>query len=239
MRVGILQCGHVPPEVAARHGDFTAMFARLLDGHGLAFRTWSVVDMEFPRGPDAADGWLVTGSRHGAYEDHPFIAPLEALIRAVHAERRPLVGVCFGHQIVAQALGGRVEKWPGGWSLGRTAYRIDGIGEVALNAWHQDQVTGLPPGARVVGETTGCRVAALAYGEHAWTIQPHPEFTPALIAEYAATRRGTADYPDDRMDAAGAAAALPVDAAPLAARMACVLRGDGVSSPAEGRRAHA
>ena len=224
MLVGILQCGHVPGEVASEHGDFSAMFAALLEGHDFAFRTWSVVDMEFPQGPAAADAWLVTGSRHGAYDPLPFIAPLEDLIRAVYAERRPLVGVCFGHQIVAQALGGRVEKWRGGWSIGRQTYRIEGLGEVALNAWHQDQVTELPPGARVVGETPACRVAALAYGEHSWTIQPHPEFTPALIAAYVATRRGTGDYPEDLMDAAEKATALPVDNAALAARMAQVLK---------------
>ncbi len=225
MRIGILQCGHVPEAVAAEHGDFSAMFARLLDGHGFDFRTWNVVDMEFPASIEEADGWLVSGSRHGAYDDLPFIAPLENLIREIHAARRPLVGVCFGHQIVAQALGGRVEKWAGGWSLGRTAYRIEGLDEVALNAWHQDQVVEPPPGARVVGETTGCRVAALAYGDHAWTIQPHPEFTPALIAAYVAQRRGTGDHPDERMERAEAGTALPMDAARVAARMARVLKG--------------
>ena len=225
MRIGILQCGHVPEAVAAEHGDFSAMFARLLDGHGFEFHTWDVVDMTFPASIDDAEGWLVTGSKHGAYDEVPFIAPLEALIREIHAARAPLVGVCFGHQIVAQALGGRVEKWAGGWSLGRTAYRVEGLGEVALNAWHQDQVTGLPPGARVVGETTGCRVAALAYGDHAWTIQPHPEFTPALIAAYVAQRRGTGDYPDALMEHARAGTALPVDAARVGACMARVLKG--------------
>ena len=225
MRIGILQCGHVPEAVAAEHGDFAAMFARLLDGHGFAFRVWNVVDMEFPDGAGDAEAWLITGSRHGAYDALPFIPPLEALIRAIHAERRPLVGVCFGHQIVAQALGGRVEKFAGGWTLGRTEYRLEGVGRVALNAWHQDQVTALPPGARVVGETAGCRVAALAYGEHAWTIQPHPEFTPELVAAYVALRRGTGDYPDDRMERAAAGSALPVDQARLAERMARVLMG--------------
>ena len=85
-----------------------------------------IADNEFPAGPDAADGWLITGSKHGAYEDHDWIPPLEQLIRDIYAAGRPLVGVCFGHQIIAQALGGTVEKFKGGWSVGHTTYEIEG-----------------------------------------------------------------------------------------------------------------
>ena len=225
MRVGILQCGHVPDGVARDHGDFPAMFEALLAGRGFAFRTWDVENMDFPAGPEAADGWLITGSRHGAYEDHPFIAPLEALIREIVAAGRPLVGVCFGHQIVATALGGRVEKHAGGWAIGRTAYEIEGLGAVHLNAWHQDQVTELPPGARVAGTGPGCRVAALEYGPGVWTIQPHPEFASELVAAYVAARRGTGSYPDELMERAEAALPLPLDRGAVAERMARVLGG--------------
>lgn len=225
MHIGILQCGHVPPAVADAHGDFSAMFRRLLGEDGLTYETWDVEGMDLPSSPAAAEGWLITGSRHGAYDPLPFIAPLQDLIRAIRDEGPPLVGVCFGHQIIAQALGGRVEKWHGGWTLGRTTYRIEGLGEVALNAWHQDQVTELPPGARVVGETESCRVAALAYGDRIWTIQPHPEFSASLIRDYVRLRRGTGDYPDALMDVAEEALAEPVDQEALGARMAEVLRG--------------
>lgn len=223
MRVGILQAGHTSPEIAARHGSFADMFERLLAGRGDAFRTWDVVDMEFPDGPGDADAWLITGSRHGAYEDHPFIPPLEDLIRRVHAAAVPLVGICFGHQIVAQAMGGRVEKFAGGWALGRTAYHLTGIGRVHLSAWHQDQVVDMPPGAVPAGTNEHCRLAALSYGPRTWTIQPHPEFGGEVVAEYARTRRGTLDYPDADIDRAARDAVLPVDQARLADHIAGVL----------------
>ena len=222
MRVGILQAGHVSPDLAPRHGDFAAMFERLLAGRGYVFRTWNVVDMEFPDGPADADAWLITGSRHGAYEDHAFIPPLEDLIREIHGAGVPLVGICFGHQIVAQAMGGRVEKFAGGWALGRTEYALEGIGRVHLNAWHQDQVVELPPGAMPAGTNAHCRLAALSYGERMWTVQPHPEFDGAIVADYARTRRGTLDYPEDGIDRAAADSALPVDQARLAEHIAAI-----------------
>jgi GMP synthase (glutamine-hydrolysing) len=174
-RIGILKTGHAPDVVLGELGDYDAMFERLLEGEGFAFDAYDVVDGEFPESAEAADGWLITGSRHGAYEDHDWIPPLERLIREVRAANRPLVGVCFGHQIVAQALGGTVVKHPDGWRVGATPYEIDGQ-PYTLNAWHQDQVVVPPPGLEVVGHAEGCEIAALRAGQHLFTIQPHPEF---------------------------------------------------------------
>lgn len=216
MKIGILQTGHAPDALRPVHGDYEALFARLLAGRGLSFRTWSVVDMEFPPGPDAAEGWLITGSRHGVYEDHPFIAPLEDLIREIHAAGVPLVGICFGHQIVAQALGGRAEKFAGGWAAGRQEYDWGGR-QVALNAWHQDQVTEPPAGATRVATHPHCRNAALLYGDRAFTVQAHPEFDAEFLSGLIAARgRGT--VPDPLLDAAEATLAKPTDS-PLLARM--------------------
>ncbi len=222
MKIGILQAGHSPDEVRDSVGNYGEMFTRLLDGHGFDFEIFSVVDGQFPSGLDAADGWLITGSKHGAYEDHDWIPPLEDLIREIRAAGQPLVGVCFGHQIIAQALGGKVEKFAGGWSVGRTEYDF-GDETLALNAWHQDQVTQLPDGAEVVASTDFCANAALIYGDQILTIQPHPEFTSELVAGLI-EHRGRGNVPDQLLDRASGQLPVATDNARFANRMAEVLK---------------
>ncbi|MEM7469852.1 MAG: type 1 glutamine amidotransferase [Pseudomonadota bacterium] len=220
MKIGILECGRTMPKVAARHGDFPDMFAQLLDGHGFTFESYNVEDMHFPESPDSCDGWLLTGSKHGAYEDHPFIPKLEAFIRDAFEEAVPMVGICFGHQIIATALGGHVEKFDGGWSLGLNAYEFEGLGEIKLNAWHQDQVLRIPDGARTIASSAFCQHAALLYDKRALTIQAHPEFGGEIIGQYVSLRRGTLDYGEDAMDHAAAHLSADDDNAKMAKRIA-------------------
>jgi len=222
MKIGILQTGHAPDEIQATLGDYDAMFGRLLADSSLTFETYNVVDMAFPQSVTDCDGWLLTGSKHGAYEDHAFIPPLEDFIRAAFAADVPMVGICFGHQIIAQALGGKVEKFAGGWSVGRTEYTIDGE-TLALNAWHQDQVTQLPDGAKVVGASDFCANAALLYDDHSWTIQPHPEFTQDFIDGLIRTR-GKGVVPDHQLQAASALLDAPTDNAKIADHIADFLK---------------
>lgn len=223
MLIGILQTGHAPDAVRDGIGDFSVMFSDLLGGIGFSFRTWNVVDQDFPSGADDAHGWLITGSKHGAYEDHPWIPPLEALIRDIHEARKPLIGICFGHQIIAQALGGRVEKFAGGWNVGRQIYDWDGR-QVALNAWHQDQVMTPPEGAEILASNPGCAHAALRYGNHGLTIQPHPEFDGTVVQSLIETR-GRGIVPDPQLQQAEATLHDPVDQSDIAALMARVLKG--------------
>ncbi|SEW08549.1 GMP synthase (glutamine-hydrolysing) [Aliiroseovarius sediminilitoris] len=225
MRIGILQTGHSPDEVRDDLGDYGQMFTRLLDGHGYDFTIYSVVDNQFPDGPGAADGWLITGSKHGAYEDHDWIPPLEELIRDIRDANLPLVGVCFGHQIIAQALGGKVEKFDGGWAVGRQVYDINGE-KIALNAWHQDQVVKLPEDARVFASNDFCENAGLMIGDKIMTIQPHPEFTAQMI-DALIKYRGRGNISDDVLSHAEDGLAQVIDADKFADQMADILnKGD-------------
>ncbi len=223
MLIGILQTGRAPDALRPDHGDYPDLFVRLLAGHGLTFRNYEVLDGVLPASATECDGWLITGSRFGAYEDHPWIPPLEAFIRKVQAANVPMVGICFGHQIIAQALGGKVEKYPGGWSVGRTEY--DWGGEtVALNAWHQDQVTQRPAGARVCASSDFCENAALVYGDTIFTMQAHPEFHRDFAADII-EKRGRGLVPDPLVDAASARLDQPVDDARVAAKIADFFHG--------------
>jgi len=225
MLIGILQCGHAPDTVQDDYGDFDSMFFGLLAKHDLTFKTWNVVDMEFPVTPREADGWLLTGSKHGAYEDHPFIDPLSAFIREVYASDRAMVGICFGHQIIAQALGGRVEKYDGGWAIGRQEYNFGGRGGLAINAWHQDQVIEKPKDAKVIAANSFCEYAALIYGQQALTYQPHPEMDNDIIRDYVTARRDDPKFPTDIMDQAIKATTHPIQSDAIAKDIADFFKG--------------
>lgn len=181
MQIGILKCGQPPEPLRETHGDYDTMVERLLAGRGLRFRSWHVEAMAFPDDIHDAEGWLLTGSRHAVYEGHPFIAPLERFIRRAYLAHVPLVGICFGHQIIAQALGGTVVKYDAGWAVGAHDYDFNGT-PLTLNCWHQDQVVEAPADAELAAASPFCPNAALIYGDRAFSLQAHPEFDDAFIA---------------------------------------------------------
>lgn len=225
MHIGILETGETPAELRDEHGSFPDMFRRLLAGRGLTFSVWRVHAGEFPPGPEAAEGWLITGSKAGVYEDHPWIPPLEEFVRRVMAARIPLVGICFGHQIMAQATGGVVVKSDRGWGLGAQVYEdLETGAEMRVLASHQDQVIELPPGVRVTARSAHCPVAGLAWEDApAVSWQPHPEFAPAFSEALIRGRRGVL-YDVETADAALASLDAPLDSSRLADRIAAFLR---------------
>ena len=222
MLIGILQTGLAPDALVDEMGDYPDMFARLLAGHGFSFRTFRVVEGAFPAAVTDCDGWLITGSRHGTYEDHPWIPPLEQFIRDAFAARVPVVGICFGHQIVAQAMGGKVERHEGGWAVGAQDYQF-GDQNLTLNAWHRDQVTEVPKGAKVVASNDFCANAALLYDTSAFTVQAHPEFRPEYVDGLMKTR-GKGLVPDDLMAEASQRLTRPLQDKTMAAQIAAFFK---------------
>lgn len=222
MKIGILVTGHAPAPLLPKTGDYDQVFGRLLAAEGFETKAWDVVDMDFPDDVHDCDGWILSGSKHGAYEDLPFIPPLEDFIRAAFDADVPMVGICFGHQAIAKALGGTVEKFAGGWAVGRQIYQW-GDQEIALNAWHQDQVTALPAGAEVIASNDFCRNAAVVYGRKAFTVQAHPEFDNDFIAGLAA-HRGPGVVPEADLDHVKQNLDRPNDNAKLAQMMARFFR---------------
>lgn len=177
--LGILMCGHSPEKVVEQYGPYNGLFEQLLGPDNFRYINFNAVDGVLPESIDSADAWLITGSKHGVYDPLPWIAPLEEFIRDAFEQKKPMVGICFGHQILARALGGKVEKFSGGWIAGTREYELEaetGLRHALLNAWHQDQVVEIPDSARVIGASSDCQYAALAYGQHVVSMQPHPEF---------------------------------------------------------------
>ena len=222
MQIGILQSGHLSEQIQEEIGDYDILFDQLLSPLGFKLSVWNVVDMEFPDNIHTCDGWLVTGSRHGVYDPLPFIAKLEAFIRNIYSAKIPLVGICFGHQIIAQALGGRVEKFKGGWSIGAQRYEHEGKSMI-LNAWHQDQVVEVPSSAEVIGKSDFCENAAMVYGDHVYTLQQHPEFTRDVV-DLLLQYRAPGIVPDSLISQAKDARGLDLANAEIANRIAQFFR---------------
>lgn len=227
MHIGILRTGDLPPAIAEEHGGYGELFVRLLEGAEPSFTT-EIVDVEggeMPASPADADGWLVTGSRHGVYEDHPWIEPLKAFLRDCMAREVPVVGVCFGHQILAEAMGGRAVKSDKGWGLGVSDYQPAGTLSWAPElqapwkgfAIHQDQVVEQPPDTTLIMTSEFCPLAALAYGPpdapRALTVQPHPEYHRDLFETVAEVRLKPV-VPEPVMARAMDSLSTPVDPGP-------------------------
>jgi len=136
--------------------------------------------------PSACDGYVISGSGAGVYDTPDWMAPLRAFLLLARDAGKPLVGICFGHQIMADTFGGRAEKASIGKVVGVRGFDLEGTRHPAY-VWHQDQVTIVPPGARVVGSADHCPVGALAYDFPAWSVQFHPEYTQTnILAEIGA-----------------------------------------------------
>ena len=183
--LGILEADQVDGPLKDQFGDYPAMFAGLLGAADeVTHRVYRASRGELPESVDECDAYLITGSRFSVYDDEPWIRALGELVVRLDAARKKLVGVCFGHQLIAHVLGGRTEAAPVGWCVGvrkseilfplpwMAPYRET----VALPASHRDQVAVLPDRARVFASGERCPIAGYVIDDHILAIQAHPEF---------------------------------------------------------------
>lgn len=192
MKLCILETDRPAEAFLPAHGTYAGMFERWLTPvlPEATFRNIFIAGGEaLPDDPDLFDAYLVTGSSAGVYEQHPWIAPLEAFLRELRTRNRPVAGVCFGHQVMAQAYGGKVEKSAAGWVLGRQDHTLSpegasffGTDQLAALSFHQDQITALPPGTARLMSNDSSPNGGLVYTDFpAISVQFHPEFQPDYI----------------------------------------------------------
>ncbi|MFW2366908.1 MAG: glutamine amidotransferase-related protein [Desulforhopalus sp.] len=186
MKLAILQCDEVLEEFQPRFGNYPEMIARMFDDSEevVSVESFDCRKSIYPDNLDAYDCYITTGSRASVYDDEPWIEQLVDFVRFLDREEKKLIGICFGHQIIAAATGCMVEKSDKGWGVGVSVNRINMVPgwmtqsqqELRIIVSHQDQVTTLPPNALVIAESDFCPFFVVQWNNHFLSIQGHPEW---------------------------------------------------------------
>lgn len=224
MKLSIILTGEVPTALRDRFGPYAAMFQRMFDAAESGFDYEVIPAFDGNTLPDPGDlqAVLITGSAAGVYDELAWLAPLRDFIRKAYAVEAPMLGICFGHQIMADALGGEVRRSEKGWGLGRHNYRVvhrpdfmaDAAPALSIACSHQDQVIVPPAAAKVILASEFTPNAGLLYKSgRAMSLQPHPEFADDYTMALAELRRGIA--PDAVVEAAVASLGNPSDSAAM------------------------
>lgn len=189
INIAVLEMGVLPEALENKHGHFFSMIQTWL---GTAAKE-AELDVNFQRfgicnGDDlpqaeAFDAYVISGSKHSVYEDLPWIHASKTFLNELKSKNIPIFGICFGHQLMAEAFGGKVEKSAKGWGFGTDVYQfLDGTEQEVLVV-HQDQVVMLPETAQVIGQSSHCEYGALEYDFAAKSTQFHPEFHQELVKD--------------------------------------------------------
>lgn len=215
-KIGLLLVGHIDQGSLHIGGDYPELYAELLAPLDIELTTYRCDEGQLPQSLSEQDGWICSPSRLSVYDDHAWLRDVEQLLLDMVKQEIPYVGICFGHQLMAQALGATVAKADVGWGIGAKHYEIveqqpwmDSPRDIVLAASHQDQVQSLPSGARLMATSSYCPVGGMLIGDRAWTLQIHPEFSTALADNLLSTRRSL--FGDDQVNTARATLSEPLD----------------------------
>jgi len=235
MKIGLLECDHVAEPFRAIAGDYRDMFTAFLPD--LEWVYFDVCKGQFPENAGACDAYLCTGSRYSVYDQEPWILELKAFVREIHTGGQLFIGVCFGHQMLGEAMGGKVEKAKSGWNVG--VHRFDMVRQeswmtpfqspVHVLMMCQDQVVQLPENSTVLAAAATCPVAMFRVGTTMLGVQGHPEFSKEYTRRLMESRRERIGA--DKVDAALEGLSRPVDRRLIAQWLLAFLQAGAAPTP--------
>lgn len=181
-KIGLLICDHILPKYRHIAADYSEMFAAVYPN--FEFEMYSVCEGIFPESVEDCDIYVCTGSHSSVYEGKDWIMRLKEFVKEIYSHQKKYVGHCFGHQMLAEALGGKVEKASVGWCVGVHTFEV-----LEQEKWMspfkkyfntlmlcQDQVQVLPPNSTLLAKSADCPVAMFQVGKNMLGVQGHPEF---------------------------------------------------------------
>lgn len=203
MKLGVLLCDDVRPELQPKHGNYPAMFTNLFAqvDSNIELQFYRVIDGQYPQSLNECNGYITSGSRYSVYEQNRWINVFQGFVHQLFFQHIPLVGICFGHQMIAQALAGEVMQSDKGWGIGAAQAALDTPltqqppwlteppNKVSLLVSHQDQVIRPPENTTIIASSDFCPSSIMLVGEHFLGIQGHPEFTPEYLYDLLELRK--------------------------------------------------
>lgn len=198
------------------------------------YSVWRCYEGSFPSSVDSCDAWIISGSKSAAYDSDPWIQQIKALVVELDRSQALLIGICFGHQLIHQALGGEVQKFHGNWGLG--AYPVIATAAfggfkagdtVRILAVHQDQVIKSAPGFSLLATSDFCKNAITRKSSTILTWQAHPEFVDGFFRDICSRLRETVE--DRLIDKALGEVGLPDDRVQAGKAIVHFLAGNGLT----------
>jgi len=185
MKIGLLICDQVKEKYRSEFGDYPEMFTALFPDY--TFVNYRVYLGEFPERVEDCSAYMATGATHSAYDDLEWITKTKSFIRDIYKANSYFIGFCFGHQLMAEALGGKVEKATVGWCVGVHRFKVfqqrdwmkPALDAVNFLMMCQDQVVKLPAQGHSVAGNQDCPNAIMQIGDRMISVQGHPEFVKA------------------------------------------------------------